>query len=90
LSQQISSEPFQEQFAVFFYKLVFPNSQNPPSQLSQIPRNKPVTIFVALNLGIPIRLVRGWTPVALRTPMPEAAINKDAHALLAKNKIGIA
>lgn len=60
---------------------MLPNAEHPPAELGEMSVRGPVTAYVVLQLGRPPVRVRCRKGLVLRTPMPEAPIDKDRQAL---------
>lgn len=73
---------------IFPRQFMLPNPQHAPAAMAQGARHQPVAFLVGRELFQQERpVVRGQVRV-LWTTVPEAAIDKDDHSLLAEREIG--
>jgi hypothetical protein len=73
--------------------LAFPDDEYFPSFTSEFASVLSITPFVAVNLLLPIRLVRLWRPPAVpafSASMPETPVNEQTNAPLGEDEIGFA
>ena len=70
--------------------LMFPSTNDTPSLLRAHGVYAHVPIAIALNLHLPVLLIRLWLPIAFLAAMPEATVDEDRDARGGKNHIRVA
>jgi hypothetical protein len=68
-------------------KVTLSQAHNMEPQGSETPANEGVSAEITGNLRLPICPVRFWNMSALRTPMPEAAIDENGDTARLEQKI---
>jgi hypothetical protein len=69
------------------FQLMLPNPQHEPAAVAQTSRDKPISLFIALNFLAPVSPILFRSTPVFWTAVPETPIHKNCDPIFAKNKI---